>query len=334
MQTNLDVAAGLLHKYKMQVDCILSGQEAIDKIRLKNPVYNAIFMDHMMPKMDGIEAADAIRALGTEYAQKIPIIALTANAIHGTEKIFYEHGFQAFITKPIDIIELDSVIRKWVRDELKENAQKILFSAGINPEDKNENIIDIPGIDTEKGISFYGGDMEIYLKLLHSYAANTPGILEKLRNVSKETLPDYVITVHGLKGTSAGIGAEVIREAAMNLEKISRADDLNGVLAYNNRLIEETEIVTENIKLWLEQYNHNALSGGAKPRLKAPDHEVLNKLLQSCENYDMIGIDNAMSELESADYDEDAELLTWLKEKIDISEIAEASARLHDFLNV
>jgi PAS domain S-box-containing protein len=116
MQTNLDVAAGLLGKYKMQVDCVLSGKEAIARIKSEKTVYNAIFMDHMMPEMDGIETADAIRNLNSEYAKKIPIIALTANAIHGTEDIFFAHGFQAFLSKPIDIMQLDVVIRKWITE--------------------------------------------------------------------------------------------------------------------------------------------------------------------------------------------------------------------------
>ena len=115
MQTNLDVASGLLGKYKMQVDCVIRGADALNRIKLGTPVYDAIFMDHMMPGMDGIETTDAIRALGTDYARKIPIIALTANAIQGTENIFYEHDFQAFISKPVDILQLDSVIRKWIQ---------------------------------------------------------------------------------------------------------------------------------------------------------------------------------------------------------------------------
>ena len=114
MQNNLDVASGLLGKYKMQVDCVLSGQEAVERIRFGKPVYNVVFVDHMMPGMDGIEAANAIRALDTKYARTIPIIALTANAIQGTEHLFYANGFQAFLSKPIDIMKLDSVIRKWV----------------------------------------------------------------------------------------------------------------------------------------------------------------------------------------------------------------------------
>jgi len=331
IQTNLDVAAGLLRKYKMRVDCLKSGQEAIDRIRGGNPVYNAIFMDHMMPRMDGIEAADAIRALGTEYAQKIPIIALTANAIHGTEEMFFKHGFQAFISKPIDIMELDSVIRKWVRNDAHEDSSVPGESsaADVSPEDENDEdiVIDIPGVNAENGIFLYGGDKKIYLSILRSFAVNTPGILDELRIVSRETLPNYIINVHGLKGSCAGIGAEEVRKAASDLETISRAGDLDEVLAQNDKLIEDAETIIADVKAWLENYDAHH----EKPRLKTPDREVLARLRQSCEHYDMSGIDKAMSELESANYEENADLVAWLKEKINISEIDEVTARLAQY---
>jgi len=120
MQTNLDVATGMLKKYKMRVDCVTSGVEAINRIRIKEPLYDAIFMDHMMPVMDGIEAAEKIRALGTKYAMTIPIIALTANAIEGNEQMFLSRNFQAFIPKPINIMKLDSIVQRWVRDKTRE----------------------------------------------------------------------------------------------------------------------------------------------------------------------------------------------------------------------
>jgi PAS domain S-box-containing protein len=328
MQTNLDVASGLLRKYKMQVDCLPGGQESVKRISEGTPVYNAIFMDHMMPGMDGVEAATAIRALGTEYAKKIPIIALTANAIHGTEQMFYEHGFQAFISKPIDVMEMDSVIRKWVRKNTHENAPVSgVSSADLPAENENEEnmIIEIPGVDTKKGLSLYVGETDVYLPLLRSYIANTPGVLDKMRNVSAETLPAYVITVHGLKGTSAGIGAEAIREAALELETKSRAGDLQGVLAKNGKLISDTETIVANVKTWLEQYDANSEK---KPRLKSPDRELLAQLRQSLEKYDMVGIDKAISELEKADYDEDADLIVWLRAKIETAEFTEAAEKL------
>jgi signal transduction histidine kinase len=113
--TNLDVAAGMLRKYKMQVDCVLSGVEALDLIAVGEPLYDAVFMDHMMPEMDGVETTTAIRTLDTEYAKKLPIIALTANAVAGNEQMFLDSGFNAFLPKPFNVMDLDSVIQRWIR---------------------------------------------------------------------------------------------------------------------------------------------------------------------------------------------------------------------------
>jgi PAS domain S-box-containing protein len=112
--TNIDVAAGMLKKYKMQVDCVDNGQAAIDCITAGEPVYDAVFMDHMMPGMDGVEATKKIRALDTEYAKNIPVIALTANAVSGIEQMFLENGFNAFLSKPFNVMSLDSVVQRWI----------------------------------------------------------------------------------------------------------------------------------------------------------------------------------------------------------------------------
>jgi CheY-like chemotaxis protein len=117
---NLDVAAGMLRKYKMQVDCVTNGQSAVDRIAAGAPVYDAIFMDHMMPGMDGIETTKTIRALGTEYAEKVPVIALTANVVAGNEQMFLSNGFNAFLPKPFNVMILDAIIQRWVRDRSKE----------------------------------------------------------------------------------------------------------------------------------------------------------------------------------------------------------------------
>jgi CheY-like chemotaxis protein len=118
--TNLDVAAGMLRKYKMQVDCVTNGQDAINLVTAGKPVYDTIFMDHMMPEMDGIEATALIRALETEYAKNVPIIALTANAVAGNEQMFIDNGFNAYIPKPLNVLTLDKIVQKWIRDKSKE----------------------------------------------------------------------------------------------------------------------------------------------------------------------------------------------------------------------
>jgi signal transduction histidine kinase/ActR/RegA family two-component response regulator len=118
--TNLDVASGMLRKYKMQVDCVQSGKEAVSLIAAGTPVYTAIFMDHMMPVMDGVEATKLIRSFATDYAKNVPIIALTANAVTGSERMFLDNGFNAFLPKPFNVMNLDAVIQKWIRDKSNE----------------------------------------------------------------------------------------------------------------------------------------------------------------------------------------------------------------------
>jgi CheY-like chemotaxis protein len=111
---NLEIAVGMLRKYRMQVDCVTNGHDAVNCIAIGLPVYNAIFMDHMMPGMDGMAATAFIRALGTEYAKSIPIIALTANDAGGSEQMFLDNGFNAFLAKPYNALSLDAVIQKWI----------------------------------------------------------------------------------------------------------------------------------------------------------------------------------------------------------------------------
>jgi signal transduction histidine kinase/CheY-like chemotaxis protein len=121
--TNLDVAKGILLPYGLTVDCVGGGREAVRLIREEKPRYDLVFMDHMMPEMDGIEAVRLIRdEIGTEYAKNLPIVALTANALSGNDNMFKAHGFQDFLSKPIDIMKMDVVLNAWVRNAEREKA--------------------------------------------------------------------------------------------------------------------------------------------------------------------------------------------------------------------
>lgn len=115
---NLRVAAGLMKPFGMQVDVVKSGMEALAKVQEKE--YHLIFMDHMMPEMDGVETTRRIRALEGSYYQEVPIIALTANAISGVKDMFVEEGMNDFIAKPINMKELSDKILEWLPFELLE----------------------------------------------------------------------------------------------------------------------------------------------------------------------------------------------------------------------
>jgi CheY-like chemotaxis protein len=103
--------------YNMAVQTCQSGAEALNLVKQSN--YDIIFMDHMMPVMDGIEAAERIRAMenGDGYFRNLPVIALTANAMAGQKEIFLQHGINDFIAKPIDVRRLDEILERWLPEE-------------------------------------------------------------------------------------------------------------------------------------------------------------------------------------------------------------------------
>jgi CheY-like chemotaxis protein len=202
-------------------------------VRAANPRYRAVFMDHMMPEMDGIEATRHIREeIGTTYAQTVPIIALTANAIVGNEEMFLTNGFQDFLSKPIDMVKLDAVLRRWVRDK---NAEKELEESA-EPQDSAARYaaagITISGIDTGKALEHFSGDATVFIDILRSYASGTHSLLSKLRGyLAAENLADYAITVHGIKGSSYGIFAQKTGKAAEELEMAALSGNLTAVKA-------------------------------------------------------------------------------------------------------
>jgi CheY-like chemotaxis protein len=259
VSTNLDVARGMLTPYGLAVDCVSSGREAVNLVREGTVAYDAIFMDHMMPEMDGMEAVRIIRN-ETEgaYAKTVPIIALTANAIVGNDKLFLENGFQDFLTKPIDMTKLDAILHKWVRNKDKEaaiQAEKIqdeeTEAAGDTGRGEAEaetessspafSASPVKGIDWAEGIRRMGNREVSFLRVLGSYAANLPAMLDKLREFSAETLDTYTITVHGIKGASYGICANGIGKEAEALEMAARNRDMETVLANNGAFIIRAE---------------------------------------------------------------------------------------------
>lgn len=108
---NLEIVESLLEPYQMEVDCVMSGKEAVQAVMDND--YDLVFMDHMMPDMDGMETLRRIRSLPDEKYKKLPVIALTANAIDGARDMFLERGFQEFLTKPIDMKAVDMVLERW-----------------------------------------------------------------------------------------------------------------------------------------------------------------------------------------------------------------------------
>jgi CheY-like chemotaxis protein len=335
--TNLDVARGMLKPYGMTVDCVTSGQKAIDLIRAAEVKYNAVFMDHMMPEMDGIEAVRIIRSeIGTEYARTIPIIALTANAIIGNEELFLNNGFQAFLSKPIDIMRLNEVINRWVRDKDTEKELRLIHGQEWNA--PNQSIEDgelsrvkllkgrsIAGINVEKAIIRFGGE-EGYLETLRSYVAHTPALLDQLKAPIRETLENYAIIVHGVKGSSYGICADALGKLAEELEMAAKAEDLGFVESHTESFITRTEALLKNLTELLQSLDEE----NQKPLKTAPALEVLARIREAAGSYDIGKLDAAMEELDRYSYETRQDLIPWLKEQINQSDFDIIQKRLEE----
>ena len=197
----------------------------------------------------------------------------------------------------------------------------------MNSGKSGQIIYNIPGVDSNRGLALYSGDNGMYLSVLHAFVSNALGVIEKLRNVTAETLSSYVIAVHGLKGICASIGAEKIAHAAYNLEKTSRESDLQEVLLKNASLINDTETLVAHIQTWLKEND----SAHLKPILTRPDNALLARLRKCSEDYDIDGIDQIMDELEKTDYNEDASLVEWLRKKVNESDFSGIVSKLSDY---
>ena len=280
-QTNLEVAKGLMKPYKMQIDCVDDGQKAVDAIRDAKLKYNAVFMDHMMPGMDGIEAARHIREIDTDYAKNLPIIALTANAIVGNEEMFLNSGFQAFLSKPIDLVQLDRIVRQWVRDPEKEPAPVYKEPPVDARPGGAEGTLDcnIDGLNAVKGLERFGGDEKVYLEVLRSYVLNTPPLIKSIRNADENSLANYSIVIHGIKGASRSIGADEVGDMAAALEASAKAGDLNFVKSCNRAFIETLEQLLEEISF--------SICDNVQPSIEINAEFVRNKLSNLVENRDI-----------------------------------------------
>jgi len=242
--TNLKVAEGLLSPYNAKIDTCLSGAEAIELV--KQNKYDIIFMDHMMPEMDGIEATAAIRKLEMKEeagssGKQIPIVALTANAVVGMREMFLKNGFNDFLSKPIDVSKLDEILDCWIPKEkqMKYNKEKIINNneqITVNKEnngqdelpDKSANslLFNIPNVDTAKGIAMLGGP-DNYRKIISLLCKDIDERLVKLQTApDADALPAFIIQVHSIKSASASIGAQEVSSRAAGLEAAGKASDM------------------------------------------------------------------------------------------------------------
>jgi PAS domain S-box-containing protein len=234
VETNLYVARGLLSPYGLSSDSAISGFEAIDKIKAGNK-YDIIFMDHMMPKMDGIETTKIIRSLN----YTLPIVALTANAMAGQAELLMENGFDDFISKPIDIRQMNVLLNKLIRDkypaDVIEHArqQKAKMEALSSAKEKYA--------DTEPELAeIFSRDANKAIATLETISRN------KYRR--NDDINMYVTTIHAMKSALANIGETGLSSLALALENAGRQHDVEIIHDKTPEFLDKLEKIIDKLK--------------------------------------------------------------------------------------
>ena len=313
---NLKVAVGLMKPYNMKIITVSSGFEAVSAVQSKD--YDMIFMDHMMPVMDGVEATRHIRAMHDAYYQNVPIIALTANAISGAREMFLGEGFNDFLAKPIETSLLDRMLRTWLPEKLiitastvvKEEQETVVednLKAGAEEKDSTgAKGVDGP-VDFDKGLLYAGGSQDGYYEILDVYTGSSEAYKMSLINrFETEDWTNYTTEIHALKSSSLSIGAVELSELAKSLEMAGKEGRYEIIREYHAEVITLYEEVVEKVKAYLKENGHQpeivqtVSDQDLKSITEEEFSEYIKKITEACENFD--GMETADLAVELCQY--------------------------------
>ncbi|MDR3012693.1 MAG: response regulator [Chitinispirillales bacterium] len=281
VESNIYVTKGLLAPYGLTMDMASSGFEALDKIKA-GEIYDVVFMDHMMPKMDGLETTRRMR--GLKYDQ--PIVALTANAVVGQADMFIQNGFDDFISKPIDTRQLNAVLNKLIRDkqppEVLEKAQKEKDDAHkkMTAATAAQNTAVSPEL-----LAVFAQDSNKALPVIETAAEN-------IQNISSEELQLLTTTIHGMKSALANIGEARLSQMAHVLERAGKTNNKDTIAAQINNFLKALRGITA--KAEVESKTRETAETDEDPKYL---REQLLIIAEACKNYSVGVASDALESL-------------------------------------
>ena len=309
-EINLEVAAGLLEPLNMQIDTADSGRRALQMIEKKK--YHLIFMDHMMPVMDGVETTEKIRQTDDEYHRTVPIIALTANALMDAREKFAKAGMNDFVAKPIEMKEICKCLKKWLPEEMivaadpaagktkkgapaakQDSVSQRSQGADTTQPAQDGTLPDLPGINPADGIK-YSGSEKLWYKLLGDFYKLIDAKANKLEKCLADGLiKDYTIEVHALKNTARMAGAAELSDWFHRMEDCGNAGDVETITRETPDLIREMKSFKEILRPYGEAGNQNKREASVEELT-----EILTRMHDAMDGFDLDGVDDAMKELE------------------------------------
>ena len=244
---NIKIARTIMKDYDFEIDEAYSGQECIDKVQAKD--YNIIFMDYMMPEMDGIETLHHIKE---HPSVKSAVVALTADATDGSREKFLTAGFDEYVSKPINKDSLNQVIDKMLNKQSLEFKDEKVEEIQVEVTNKVDYLKQ-NGIDVDHGLELLG-DMEMYDETLKLFMEGLNERFNKIKTFKEQNnMPDYAVEVHALKSDSKYLGFTKLAELAYNHEMKSKENDSE----YVNNNFKELYDETLNIFNIVKKYFNN-----------------------------------------------------------------------------
>lgn len=297
---NRKVFVALLKDSKVKIKEAASGAECLQLIKQQH--FDMIFLDHMMPGMDGVETFKAMATLEGNKCLGTPVIALTANAIAGAKDRYLTMGFHGFLSKPVVPAQLEKMIRDFLPPSLLEYHEPDAKDEARKNRTKKIELPDIEGIDWDYALLHFPDSNMVYQSAIDFYDSigfERDELLRYYNNLDESILEDYRIKVHGIKSMSNTIGATALGGVAKLLEYAARDGDIERVRIMTPILIEELDSMQSRLSV--------LTSDVAKPQMEDMDDlfALLEMLKMSIMTNDSEAADNNMKQIMSYTYDED-----------------------------
>jgi signal transduction histidine kinase/CheY-like chemotaxis protein len=291
LPSNLLVAEGLLSLYKARIFTCQSGREAVELVRSHS--FDLVFMDHMMPGMDGLEATAAIRAM--RGCGEMPVIALTANAVSGMREMFLQNGFNDFLSKPIDVSKLAEIMKKWIPADKRGPAPgDAVPPAGAEP----AFLPEIAGVNMLAGLAHVGGAQSRYLNLLKMFCRDARARLPLLEKHREEERSGFTTQVHALKSALSSIGADDLAMTAARLEEAGRTGDISAKHNELDAFHDALKALLERMESALAEARFPDEAGISGPQ-SGRGQNLLAQLKDALETEDLEAIDSVLREIQA-----------------------------------
>lgn len=295
-QINLKVAGSSLGYYGLKVDTASSGMEAIELCRQNR--YEMIFMDQMMPQMDGIEAMKRIRKLDSYYdfGGVCKIVILTANAVSGVREQLVAEGFDEYLGKPMNFKQLERLFHRFIPEEkIQSGAEGSSLPENEKGEQQELQELQemLPEVELKEGILYCGGHLTDYLDVLHLVYHKGEKQMEELEKLQKGgKYSEYTILVHGMKGSARSIGAKRVSDMAKAQEKAGKEGDYTYIDAHREEFCREYRLFLEQVRKVLEHYQMLEPAGEAEETDSTEEldfGQILKDIRQSMDAFDFAG---------------------------------------------